>query len=330
MNRIVTELNPTERQDLFLETANKLGWPPVIVEKDFWVCWILQRLFSSLSWKDHLVFKGGTSLSKVHKVIERFSEDIDLVLDWRVLGYSQNEPYEDKPSRTKQDKFNKGVVDKAREFLATAFLSELNKILSEYQGVEAFINDTDPDSVVIKYPAAFDNEYILPQIKLEIGPMASWTPSNWFEIRPYVFEEFPKQFKEPSCRLRAIETERTFWEKATILHQQSFQKDVIPPRYSRHYYDLYRMIIHGVGKKAMEDLTVLSDVVNFKNKFYSCAWANYDLAKPGTLKLVPPEHLLKGLKSDYVVMKTMIFGEYPDFERIMNSLLEFENTFNSN
>lgn len=77
----------TDRRDLFLESASRLGMNPAIVEKDFWVCWILRRLFAEPTLKDHIVFKGGTSLSKVYGLIDRFSEDIDLILDWRLLGY---------------------------------------------------------------------------------------------------------------------------------------------------------------------------------------------------------------------------------------------------
>jgi len=64
---------------------------PAIVEKDFWVCWILKHLFAKPALKGQMVFKGGTSLSKVFGLIERFSEDIDLILDWRLLGYGTAE-----------------------------------------------------------------------------------------------------------------------------------------------------------------------------------------------------------------------------------------------
>jgi len=73
------------RQDLFEETSTRMNLPPALIEKDFWVCWTLKRLFGLPELRDHLIFKGGTALSKVHGIIHRFSEDIDLVLDWRVL-----------------------------------------------------------------------------------------------------------------------------------------------------------------------------------------------------------------------------------------------------
>ena len=83
----VARLTADERSELFRETASRRGMSPAVVEKDFWVCWVLKQLFAEPGLKDRMVFKGGTSLSKVFGLIDRFSEDIDLVLDWQLLGY---------------------------------------------------------------------------------------------------------------------------------------------------------------------------------------------------------------------------------------------------
>src|SRR6056297_1328166 len=74
-----------ERNEIITECGARLGTPTVIVEKDFWVCWMLGVLFQS-SFADSLVFKGGTSLSKVFGAINRFSEDIDLSVSTEFLG----------------------------------------------------------------------------------------------------------------------------------------------------------------------------------------------------------------------------------------------------
>jgi hypothetical protein len=107
MDKIAT-LTPDQRSQLFQETASQRGMSAAVVEKDFWVCWVLKQIFSDAQLRPHLVFKGGTSLSKVFGLIERFSEDIDLILDWRLLGYGpgQEDPYQDQPSNTQQDCFN--------------------------------------------------------------------------------------------------------------------------------------------------------------------------------------------------------------------------------
>jgi len=104
--RNIARLSDNDRRELFRNTADKMGLNDAIVEKDFWVCFTLDYLFHRSPWKESITFKGGTSLSKAFHLISRFSEDIDLILDWRVLGYGKDEPWE-KRSNTKQDAFNK-------------------------------------------------------------------------------------------------------------------------------------------------------------------------------------------------------------------------------
>ena len=111
----IAKLPADDRRELFHNTAAKTGLHDAIVEKDFWVCLTLEYLFHRSPWKETVTFKGGTSLSKGHHLISRFSEDIDLILDWRVLGYGINEPWE-KRSNTKQDAFNKEANKKAGIF----------------------------------------------------------------------------------------------------------------------------------------------------------------------------------------------------------------------
>lgn len=104
--RKIACLPDDDRRELFRNTADKMDLNDAIVEKDFWVCFTLDYLFHCCPWKDSITFKGGTSLSKAFNLISRFSEDINLILDWRVLGYGKLEPWE-KRSNTKQDAFNK-------------------------------------------------------------------------------------------------------------------------------------------------------------------------------------------------------------------------------
>ena len=100
----IAKLSNEERKNIFQNVAYKMGINAAIVEKDYWVCLTLYFLFSKSSFKNSLVFKGGTCLSKIYKVIERFSENIDLILDWRLLDYNLNEPLENR-TNTKQLKF---------------------------------------------------------------------------------------------------------------------------------------------------------------------------------------------------------------------------------
>ena len=125
----IAALDKSEREELFLNTSEKLGLPPAIIEKDFWVCYMLDYLFHRCRWKERLVFKGGTSLSKAYHLITRFSEDIDLILDWRVLGYAFGEPWETR-SNTKQDKFSVEAEEKTINFLVSAFIPEITSDIS--------------------------------------------------------------------------------------------------------------------------------------------------------------------------------------------------------
>lgn len=116
----VARFSDIDKRRLFRNTADKMGLHDAIVEKDFWVCFMLDYLFHRSYWKNSITFKGGTSLSKAFNLISRFSEDIDLILDWRVLGYGRDEPWE-KRSSTKQDAFNKGANERAEVFLPETF-----------------------------------------------------------------------------------------------------------------------------------------------------------------------------------------------------------------
>ncbi|MBF0236016.1 MAG: nucleotidyl transferase AbiEii/AbiGii toxin family protein [Desulfamplus sp.] len=328
MEKIAKTLTPAQRRELFEATAHEQGRTPIVIEKDFWVCWILKRLFSLSDLNSHIVFKGGTSLSKVFGLIERFSEEIDLILDWRLLGYRNEEPYAEQGSKTRQDRFNKEVIEKSREFLATTFMDRLTDHLGDCDGVSISMDAHEPDAIILGYPASFSTEYIRPQVKLEIGPMAAWVPSSWHEIEPYASEAFPEIFNDSKCKVLVIDAERTFWEKATILHQQAHRTSGMPSRYSRHYYDVSRMSFSPTATKALSNKSLLDDVVSFKKKFYPCAWANYEEARPGSFKLLPPENLLKGLEKDYAKMREMIFGERPSFNEIVESLLALESRIN--
>ncbi len=325
---------PTEyRRDVFGEAAARLGIRPTIIEKDFWVCFALKVLFQKSRFGKSLVFKGGTSLSKVHGLIERFSEDIDLVLDWKVLGFGDGlrDPMQDFASKSRQDQFNKEINRLAAGYIATTLCPELDTLLrQESVGLSASVDPDDPHVVNIRYPAAFAETYIRPEVRLEIGPLASWVPSAAHVIRPYAFDVVPEVFENPGCEVTAIGAERTFWEKATILHQEAHRKTLIPQRYSRHYYDVYKLAVSSVRLSALADTKLLQDVVAFKQRFYPCAWARYDLAVPGSIKLLPttPSHV-DDLGRDYKEMQVMLFGEPPTFQDILAELSKLEAEINA-
>lgn len=326
----IAKLPTGVRREIFEFAAAQRGLDPAIIEKDFWVCWVLKKLFASDELKDHLVFKGGTALSKVDGMIERFSEDIDLVLDWGVLGYGESgeDAWKPHPSNTQQDRFNKKVNAQAGMYLRDTLCPQLRKLFRVNPYVVVSVSDDEELTINIKPPSAFSLKALRPDVKLEIGPLASKVPSRKAIIRAYAAEEFPSYFDEPDCHVIAIKAERTFWEKATILHQQAHRTTDMPKGYSRHYYDLAQMVAHPVCASALGDLNLLEDVVRFKERFYRSPWARYDLAKPGSFRLMPTEAGNKALVQDYRQMRPMFFREPPEWEQILDTLRNQETAIN--
>ena len=329
MNK-VAKLSAADRHELFQETATQRGVSAAVIEKDFWVCWVLKQLFTDSTLRTQLVFKGGTSLSKVYNLIDRFSEDIDLILDWRLLGYGpdREDPYQEFASNTQQDRFNKQVNARAIQYIADILIHEIHRLFIQLTDLSTTIDADDPQTINVTYPTAFSEDYLRPEVRLEIGPLAAWNPSGHYTIQPYAAESFPQVFDDPTCPVVAISAERTFWEKATILHQQAHRTTPMPPRYSRHYYDLYKLATSPLCGDALGELGLLQEVASFKRRFYLSAWASYETAIPGSLKLIPNAENLNILRKDYSDMTMMIFGEPPAFDDIIHSLQELEDQIN--
>jgi hypothetical protein len=312
--KTVASLPSKQRKELFALTATKMGIQPAAAEKDFWIVWALQQLFSMPDIAKHLCFKGGTSLSKAYGLIERFSEDIDLILDWRDL--SEQDPQADR-SKTQQSKLNTSINQAAQHYIKNTLLPGLQQILSPE--CEIALDEDDPHTLTIRYPAEFAAGYLRPVVRLEVGPLAAMLPRESRVIQSYAAEYFPQAFKEPSVTVPTILAERTFWEKLTILHAEAHRPSdkTLPPRYARHYYDVYRLANSPCGPRALSDLALLKGVVNFKQKFYPVSWANYQTASSQTLQLLPAEAHKKALKEDYLAMKEMIFGDMPSFDDVI-------------
>ncbi len=324
----IANLANKDRKELFAQTAGRMGVHPAIVEKDFWVVWVLDKIFGDEQLSKILMFKGGTSLSKVFDLIGRFSEDIDLILDWREV--TKEDPQVDKGSKNQQTKFNEKVNKEAFIYIEQELFPAISKIVSPLCSCD--IDMDSPYNIKVIYPAAFEDAYLRPEILLEIGPLASWLPSDRFEIESYAAKHFPAVFERTRCQVNAITAQRTFWEKATILHQESNRDSVkpLPPRYSRHYYDLAIMAKSPIKADALTDRKLLEQVVTFKQKFYPSAWAKFEDAKPGSFKLLPPSNRIDELKKDYKAMEHMIFDKTLSFKEIMTILRDLEDEINAN
>ena len=330
----IARSSDTDREVLFGNAADRAGiMNPAIVEKDFWVSFALDYLFHMSPWPQSFIFKGGTSLSKAYHVIERFSEDIDLIMDWRLLGYGIREPWEER-SKTQQDKFNKKTVAGASEFLTKTFAPRMEQDISDLIGRNVVVrmdpDDSEQCTVNFFYPHVFNTNYLRQEIRLEIGPLAEWVPSHPVTITSTAAEQFPIAFSQADTIVPTVDVERTFWEKVTILHKTaaSYEQKGIPARYARHYYDLYQMSRSDVKERAFRRKELLEQDVKFKLKFYYARNASYETAQIGTVRLVPSKSAIKDLSLDYDHMKDMIYGEKPSFDEIMESITRLEEDIN--
>jgi hypothetical protein len=315
------------RRELFGNTAHKMGISEAIVEKDFWVCFLLDLLFHQSQDATHFCFKGGTSLSKGYGVIRRFSEDIDLVLDWRLLGYSNNEPWNER-SNTQQEAFNDAMNEHTGEYLATSLKPNLESLAEKYVGesVRFHIEENERQTICFVYPHLFRDSYVMPEIQLEIGALAAWTPCTDKTIQPYVADYYPDVFEQANTVIRTVEAKRTFWEKVTILHREAHRADGnLPDRYARHYYDLYMLSQTPTKDEALTDVELLKTAVCFNQKFYHSSWARYEEATLEKIRLVPSAETTAMLAKDYRSMQEMLFGDKPSFDMIMQGLGELES-----
>jgi hypothetical protein len=322
-----------ERADLFRRSAGVLRpeRAPAIIEKDFWVCWALHRLFDVLQFRPQLIFKGGTSLSKAYHAVERFSEDVDLSLSRRDLGFADaRDPEQPGISGKEARRRIEALVEACRHAIRDRLLPSLRADFASVIGPRGWsieIDAIDSQTVIFTYPrselAGTLPETIRPAIRLEMGARS--------DDCPYAAEAFPTAFTAAaSCQVRALDARRTFWEKATILHAEQHRPadKALAAGMSRHYYDLYQLAGQEIGRQAMERGDLLTRVVAHKRLFFASAWANYETAVPGSLHLVPREDQAVRLRTDYARMREMIFGEAPAWEQIVQGLRVLEAQVN--
>ncbi len=296
-------LSADERRLYIQQAAARRNLSPVILEKDFWVCWLLSILFES-PFADSLVFKGGTSLAKVFGVIDRFSEDIDLSLSPAFLqlpeaGTSRNQA--NKWMTRAEAACGAAVRDRIGPVLEATVAAVLGK--GERSWFE-FLTDAGTNSPVLLFhypssqPGGFD--YLRRSVKLEFGSLTDQQPIGRHPVRPWIADVLPDAFPDWRCEVVALEVERSFWEKATILHTE-YHRPVdkpTPDRFSRHYADTAAMAKHPTASMAIDQHDLRNRVVEWKSQFFGSSWANYGQAKPGSFRLVPPDARLPALRRD--------------------------------
>jgi Nucleotidyl transferase AbiEii toxin, Type IV TA system len=333
---------PPERRALaFTQSAARMAVSSVMVEKDFWVSWLLGLLFADPALAPHLVFKGGTSLSKVYGVIDRFSEDIDLSMSPAFVGADES-VFATMKSRTRRDAAMAQMQAQYGEQTRNVLIPRLEQAIVEHLGRRSsgeswlrYEDDAVARSPVVhfEYPTASEAgfEYLRREVKLELGSLTDQRPTEQHAVRPWVVDDFPAAFPDWQCQVTALELARTFWEKATILHAEHHRPagQATPDRYARHYADMERLLRHPNAAVMLADHDLCARVVEWKSQVFTRHWARYDLAVPGTIRLLPAEARLAALARDYAQMRAMFIAAPPEFEVVMAGLGEAERTLNA-
>jgi hypothetical protein len=335
------KLNKNERSQAFKIASQKLGYPAYVIEKDFWVTYILDTLFNRVVHNHRILFKGGTSLSKCYKLIDRFSEDIDLSLHMADLGFE-----EDKAPHIVAQKESKSAAKRAVESLKTAgeiFLKDTIQVLLQ----ETMSNDlnttdkwdlaidtTNAENLLFYYPKSLEddeygNRYVKPVVLIETGTKSEHLPTEEVEINS-LLEDAIAEIDSKST-LKVLSPKRTFWEKITLLHAENNINRIerVKERLSRHLYDIVMLSRSSIGQEAMKDLSLLDTVAKHKSFYYRSNAAKYDEAKAGTLKIVPKGEILKAFRVDYEKMRSMFAGEVIGFDVIIKELQILENEINN-
>lgn len=324
-------LPDTTKRNAYIQIAEKKGMNPFAVEKDWWVVQTLAIIFE-MEVAEHLIFKGGTSLSKAWGLIERFSEDIDLAIDRDFLGFT------DELSRTKITELRKA----ASSYVSKDFLNELKGKFEEkgianvqFNLVEAQDSDQDPRIIEIYYPNVMEESaYLKPKVQAEIGCRSLSEPNTVKAFTSLVDEEYAdRDFVQPAIMIKTVNPERTFLEKIFLLHEE-FHKPIDKirvDRLSRHLYDVYHLAKTEYAEKALNDNELYETIVEHRYKFTRVGGVNYNLLQPETINPIPIQEVIKYWEADYNKMFVhMIYQKNPPtFDEIINELKNLKNRINA-
>jgi hypothetical protein len=329
---------PVYRQLDLLDKANKrFRLPEQSIEKDVFVCLLLENVMALPDIGEHLTFKGGTSLSKAHKITERFSEDVDLVVDRHALDLPDDGIPGPQHSPRQQKERAKKIAKACRTWASDVLLPALRNVLAHEMQGRAWSLDLNPDSdnhetvISFGYPKHFNvsGGYLLDHVKVDLVAKADAWPSVPMPVRAYVNELFPEELGVGSFQVRTLEAERTLIEKALLLHEVLVQRPDGPrPRLARHYFDLYFLHRAGVTTKAIARADLYPAVVQQRSIYYRYPGVDYGALLSDGFNFIPQGAARDAWQHDYDSMQSdMFYGERPAFEEVLNALHEMETTF---
>ena len=324
------KLSEKRRLEILNQVNNQTGLPTDAIEKDWWVTITLKAIFSS-KFAQHLVFKGGTSLSKAYNLIERFSEDIDLSIDRTILGF------EGELSKTQIKKLRKAsgnfIVGEFKEELINQ-LEKLGVNNDTYNLIfDDEIDDTsDPHRIELEYNSIVEpGEYIPQRVIIELGARALLEPNEQKTIQSIIGQIYPEQaFTIQQFEVIVVVPTKTFLEKIMLLHEEFLKpiENIRHYRMSRHLYDIEKLMDHDYGKEAIKNKELFETLVQHRSKYTPIRGISYDLHTPQTINFIPPAEVTEFWKKDYQAMQEfMIYGETLEFEELIERLKELKIKF---
>lgn len=325
-----TRLSIEERQTILANIAEDKGIVENAVEKDYWVSMVLRSVFS-LPYSDSLVFKGGTSLSKGWNLIERFSEDIDLAIDRKFLGFGEE------LNKSQRDKLRK----KSKKFIYDTLSHDIELKLGEY-GVlddckvvvpETTISDLDPVVLFVEYDTVLSQvvSYIPERVKIEISCRSLMEPFERIAMRSMVENAYPDEdFAMPMVDVPTVVPGRTFLEKIFLLHEEFTRPGGCSriERLTRHMYDIVKMMDKPFAIEAMNNRAMYDEIVAHRKAFTAWSGLDYSTHNPDTISFVPPAAIDSVLRDDYEQMKYgFIYKDAPTYEYLLERLKELQDKF---
>lgn len=325
------KLPEDERKEIIRQTSIKTNLPEAAVEKDLWVMIVLRAVFNT-EYAPHLVFKGGTSLSKAWGIIDRFSEDIDLAMDRTFFGYGGD------LSQTQVKKLRKASCEFVSKTFIKDLLIELKKLTVENIEVKTLDfeeSDTDPLAIEISYKSVTEKiQYLKPRILLEISSRSLREPFEIKTLRSHIKETFPdKDFSDKLIDIPYVTPTRTFIEKMFLLHEE-FQKPkdkkIRSDRMTRHLYDIDKLSETDYLQKAIDDHELYFAIIQHRQSMTRIRYVNYESHNHKSLNFTPPSHVIKEWEKDFNEMKESMFrNESRTFDELLSKIKEINTIFNN-
>lgn len=336
MTEYFFDLSQKDQREALEYAREQTGRPAHLLEKDVWVVWTLHTLFDSTLATD-LTFKGGTSLSKAYKVIDRFSEDLDLTYDIRKLIPDLIREEDEIPaSRSQASKWTKAVRRRLPSWIRENLQPTIQEAL-ERDGLDAQVElgGEAGDRLLLRYPdLAQGTGYVAPVVILEFGGRATGEPHQIMPIECDM-DGYVPDVNFPTATPLVMSLARTFWEKATAAHVYCAQGRIRGERYARHWYDLVAIMRSSHFAAILGDRTVASTVASHKSHFFiekdtEDKIIDYTSATTGHLKIVPEGEARASLAEDYAVMLAdeVMVGNAPDFDSLIKACADLETKVN--